>query len=194
VALAGPVSSPALAQGGGTPATPPLASLTASRVLVLPAQEVTGAGDATAWLVRFDSVFTEQLQTGGIGAGWAYAHDAVGYSRRNPTYVADPRAIGAQPLKNERATREGFALPEPFASRIRTLVAIAETRTSVVPVVARLDSTARDGRIARLQITIVDARASRVVWGGTVESRFDGAPLVAADSLARVAARLFVTQ
>lgn len=163
-------------------------------MLVLPVQDVTGAADAALWLARFDSVFTEQLHAGGIGAGWAYARDAIGYARRNPTYVADPKAIGAQPLRNERATREGFALPEPFATRVRTLVAIAETRTAVVPVLARLDSTGPDGRLARLQITIVDARASRVVWGGTIESRYDGAPLAAADSLARVAARLFITQ
>jgi hypothetical protein len=181
----------ALAGPAGAQEAPKFAPMTASRILVLPAQEVAGAPETRAWLARFDSVFTARLEDGGIGNGWAYPRDAIRYARSNPTYVSDPRSMGAQPLKAEKV-KSGFALPEPFASRIRALVAIADTRHAIVPVVVRIDSTTTP-RTAKLQLMFIDAKLSRVDWSGTIEVKFTGAPAVAADSLAMTTARLFVS-
>jgi hypothetical protein len=170
--------------------TPKFAHWTASRILVLPAQEVAGAPETRDWLSRFDSTFTARLEDGGIGPGWAYPRDAARYARSNPTYISDPRAMGAQLLKGEKV-KAGVPLPEPFASRVRALVAVADARRVLVPVVVRIDSTLTP-RSAKLQLMLVDALTSRVEWVGTVESRFIGAPAIAADSLAVTTARLFV--
>jgi hypothetical protein len=178
-------SAPAAAQNA-----PKLGALTASRLLVLPVQEVTGTAEGRAWLVRFDSAFTVRLEDGGIGPGWAYPRDAVRYARSNPTYVSDPRVMGAQLLKGN-GVKAGVPLPEPFASRVRALVAVADARHAVVPIVVRIDSTASP-RTATLQLAIVDARLSRVDWIGTIDTPFSGSPSLAADSLAMKAARLFL--
>jgi hypothetical protein len=164
--------------------------MTATRMLVLPAQEVSGAPETRAWLTRFDSVLTGRLEDGGIGPEWAYARDAIRYARSNPTYISNPLAMGAQLLKGSKI-KAGTPLPEPFASRVRALVAIANARQAIVPVVVRIDSTTTP-RTAKLQLMFVDAILSRVEWMGTVETKFLGMPGVAADSLAIITARLFV--
>ena len=174
----------------GAQEAPKFAPMTAARILVLPAQEVAGAPETRAWLTHFDSVFTARLEDGGIGPGWAYPRDAARYARSNPTYVSDPRAMGVQLLKGDKV-KAGTALPEPFASRIRALVAIADARNAIVPVVVHIDSTVTP-RVAKLRLMFVDAKLSRVDWVGTIEVKFTGAPAVAADSLAMTAARLFV--
>lgn len=164
--------------------------MTTSRALVLPAQEVAGVAEPRVWLTRFDSVFTARLENGGIGKAWGYARDAMRYARQNPTYATDPRSMGAQPLKSEKV-RNGFSLPEPFATRSRVLTAIGNARHVVVPVAATIDSTTTP-RSAKLQVTIVDPKASRVVWTGVITASFSGTTLAVADSLAAGAARLFV--
>jgi len=170
---------------------PRFANLTTSRVLVLPAQEVIGAQDKTAWLARFDSLFTARLADGGIGAGWAYAGDAVHYMRQNPAYLSDPHMMGTQALKAEKI-KPGTPLTEPFASRLRAYVAIANSRNAIVPVAARLDSTVTP-HVAKLQVAIVDARLSQVVLTLAVDAKYEGAPIAAAESLAAAMARLFVS-
>lgn len=173
-------------------AAPRFGAMTTSRVLLLPAQEVGGAPEARAWLTQFDSVLTARLEDGGVGSSWAYPRDAARYARMNPTYLADPHTMGAQPLKIANV-KEGFALPEPFASRVRALLAVADARDAIVPVAARIDST-KSPHVAQVQLTFVDGRASTVMWNGILEVKFEGAPRVAADSLANAVARLFVQQ
>jgi hypothetical protein len=174
----------------GAQDAPKFAPMTAARMLVLPVQEVAGSPEAKVWLARFDSVFTARLEDGGIGPGWAYARDAIRYARSNPTYVNDPRTMGAQLLKGDKI-KAGVPLPEPFASRIRALVAIADARHAIVPVVVRIDSTTTP-RTAKLQLMFIDAKLSRVDWSGVIEVKFTGAPAVAADSLAITTSRLFI--
>lgn len=184
--------SSAQAAQSAPPSGPPLASMTASRALVLPAQEMLGASDARQWLARYDSVLTVLLDEGGIGRSWGYARDAMRYARQNPTYAADPRAIGALPLKNEKL-RSAFTLPEPFASRARMLSAIGNARAVIVPVSATLDST-KTPPSGQLLLVIVDPKSSKVAWSGTLNTAFVGGPLAFADSLASVTARLFVAR
>lgn len=171
--------------------SPKYASMTTTRLLLLPAQEVTGTPEKVAWLTRFDSVLTARLQDGGIRDGWAYPKDAVYYARQNPTFLSDPHLMGTQALKAEKI-KAGTPLMEPFGSRIRAFVAITQTRNAIVPVSARIDSTVTP-RTARMQVALVDARLSSVLLTWTVETRFTGNVSVAADSLALVMARLFVT-
>ena len=171
-------------------APPRFEQLTATRVLVVPAQEVSGVTDARAWLMRFDSVLTSQLQDGGIGAGWAYARDAARFQRQNPSYLTDPRVLGTRPLAAANV-KEGMTLPQPFASRIRAYVALADSRVAVVPALAAIDSSASPSS-ATLRLVLVDAPASTILAALTVSSTFAGTAAAAADSLAAATARLFV--
>jgi len=43
-----------------------------------------------------------------------------------------------------------------------------------------------------MKIVLVDGRASKVMWTGTITAHYDGAPAVAADSLASAVAKLFI--
>jgi hypothetical protein len=186
----------AVALFGATPAAaqeaPRLASLTASKLLLFPAQEMTGAPESAAWLTRFDSLLTVRLRDGGIGAGWAYPADAIRYYRQNSTYLTDPFAIGAQPLKSEKA-KAGVQLPDVLHTRLRMFVALADARNTMIPIIAHIDTVASP-RSARMQLTIVDARINSIAWTGIVEAKFDGVPAHAADSLANAVARLFVSK
>lgn len=164
--------------------------MTTARVLLLPAQELSGATDTRVWLARFDSLLTARLVDGGVGSSWAYPRDAARYARSNPTYVSDPHSMGVQLLKSDKVAK-GFSLPEPFASRLRALIAIGDTRDAIVPVVAKLDST-KTPRTIQLRLMFIDGRASNVMWAGNIEAHYDGVPAVAADSLAAAVARLFV--
>ena len=172
-------------------AAPPLAPLTASRLLVLPAQSVTGTSDPRAWLARFDSVVTVQLENRGPGAGWAYARDAIRYQRQNPSYLADARAMGTHALADDRV-RENSVVPEPFASRLRAYIGVADARLTLVPVAATLDTT-KVPRVATMRLVIADGRTARVVGAYTVTSPYAEA-IAAADSLAVQAARLFIVR
>jgi hypothetical protein len=177
--------------GAAGQAAPPLAPLTASRLLVLPGQSVTGASDPRAWLARFDSVVTAQLEDRGPGAGWAYARDAIRYQRQNPSYLTDARALGTRALADERV-RENSVVPEPFASRLRAYVGIADARLTLVPVAATLDTT-RTPRVATLRLVVADGRTARVVGAYTVTSPYS-VGMAAADSLALQTARLFIAR
>lgn len=171
---------------------PRFASYVTSRLVVLPGQAVLGAGPARPWLDQFDATLTGALENGGVGSGWAYPRDVIRAARRNPTYAADPLALGAQPLQSDRA-RAGTNLPEPFGSRTRALLALNDARFAVVPVAARIDTT-QSPAMAELRLTIIDVRQSQILWTGIIETRFTGPLSAAADSLALRTAGLFVAR
>ncbi len=176
----------------GAQAAPRLGAYAAERMTLLPAQEWTGTADARAHLDAFDLALSRYLADGGIGEGWAYPADVLRTARRNPTYVTNPLALGAQPLKSEKA-REGTPLPEPFQSRLRSIIALTGGRHAVVPVAIRVDTT-QSPAMAELRLTLVDGRQSRVLWTAILETRFAGAPSAAVDSLAARTAALFVVR
>lgn len=156
----------------------------------MPAQGVGGAPTPATWLARYDSVLTGRLADGGVGEGWAYPRDTERYRRQNPSYLTNPRALGAQPLMGEKV-KDGFVLPEPLGSRLRAYLALADARFAIVPVAAVVDS-ASAVRQARLRLAVVDGRLSKVLTVIDVSSAYQGAALAAADSLALVTSRLFV--
>jgi hypothetical protein len=169
---------------------PRLAQYAAERVVLIPAQEWTGAGPARSLLDQFDARLSTYLAEGGIADGWMYPADVLRAARRNPTYVANPSALGAQPLKSDKA-REGSPIAEPFSSRLRAILAFGDARLAVVPVAVRVD-TAQSPMLAELRLSVLDGRQNRIVWTAILETRFTGAPSAAADSLASRVAALFV--
>jgi hypothetical protein len=172
--------------------SPRFASLSAERVTLLPAQEWTGSEGPRALLDAFDRTLSAYLADGGIADGWTYPADVLRTARRNPTYVSNPLALGAQPLKSEKA-REGTPLTEPFQSRLRAILALSGGRHAVVPVAIRVDTT-QVPALAELRLTLVDGRQSRVLWTAILETRFEGAATAAVDSLAARTAALFVVR
>jgi len=61
-----------------------------------------------------------------------------------------------------------------LASRLRALLAVGDARDAIVPVVAKLDST-KSPRAVQMKIVLVDGRASKVMWTGTITAHYDGA-------------------
>lgn len=175
---------------GAQEAAPRLAGYVAERVVVLPLQSVAGPVAAQPWREAYDAALTAALTDGGLGGGWAFAPDVQRLARRNPTYAADPRALGAQPLAAERA-KAGTPLPEPFASRLRTLLGLNDGRLALVPVAVRVD-TAQVPAYAELRLSLVDGRERRILWTAILETRYTGPAEAAADSLALRTAALFL--
>jgi hypothetical protein len=60
---------------------PRLAQYAAERVVLIPAQEWTGAGPARSLLDQFDARLSTYLAEGGIADGWMYPADVLFSSR-----------------------------------------------------------------------------------------------------------------
>lgn len=220
IALAGaagcasrPAATPGSAEAAPAPDAP-LATLAGERIVVAPAQRVRDAG-ALGWmaevrsprdyLASLDDEIAYALDDRGVGRGWVMPKDVARSARRNPTFAADPYALGVAPLlPSARRPRGGEPLAEPLASQLRAIVALGDARYVLVPVELRFERvparassagstapTAPAGAPGRavLHLALVDARASQVRWAGDVASdtasRFS--PALAAGVAGRVA-------
>lgn len=184
--------APVLARAqGGAPETvpvagPPLAPFTAMRVAIAPVQlwraDTAGWSTVLAWgtlRVAVDSAIGAELQARGLGRRWAYPMDVVRSARRNPTYSADPYALGVGRWRSTPPV-PGTAMPALLADNLRPLTAIDDTRYVLLPVELRAD-----GASAVLRLVFVDARSRSVLWIGDLAVA--GGPRLVADLATRVA-------
>lgn len=162
---------------GAGPATPPPApNLAGARVMLLPAQAGSPAqldAELAFWLTdrapHTDWLLPEALQaTVDRSPAWRVRLDAL------PRQVVD--------AGGERR------VVDPLYGTLRQLGAIEDTHVALVPMAAReVSDTA--GAVLELTAALVDIRAGRVVWLGTVRGRgpaAGGAPVAAAaEALAR---------
>ncbi|MCC6317788.1 MAG: hypothetical protein IT361_08865 [Gemmatimonadaceae bacterium] len=147
----------------------------AERVMVLPAQSVSGvdplgwrarAGDEQVLLRRVDSTLAAQLGERGL-TQWAFTAALVRAARRNPTYVTDPyqvRALGA--IRAAMRSREQMVL-EPVSSQLRALAGVSDARWALVPLEVAFVGDDAGGHVA-LSMAIVDVRGTQVRWSGSV--------------------------
>ncbi|MBX9928246.1 MAG: hypothetical protein K2X99_04960 [Gemmatimonadaceae bacterium] len=177
--------------GAQTPNPTPLAGFAGQRVAVLPLQLLAAdtsewgrGGSPTALKRAFDDSLTALLTERGIGTAWAYAADILRGAKRNPTYAGDPTALGAQLLRFD--TKDG-AVGDPFASRLRTQLALADARYALVPVRVLLQPKGR-ARRAVLVVALIDGRRSVILWSGEVTS--DETPSLDAATLGSLARRV----
>lgn len=182
VALAGVVACAGAGaqQGSGgalAPVRRPLSSLASRRILVLPthflrpgdslgfASQIT---DPDAYLGEVDAEIAFALGNRGLRDRWVFPERLAEAARRNPTYAPDVHALAAQWLRPP-VRRMPEQLPEPFASQVRTLIALEDdSQYLLFPVEIRFEPAGAGAERAVLNVVLLDARRSKIVWMGDV--------------------------
>ena len=176
--------------------TPPLAPMAGRPLVILPTQYVVygnrvaarDADSSTALLMRIlDDEIALALRSRGV-TQWTSARDISASARRNIGMTADPHGLAA--LEVRRITRASDdPLPEPFASQVRSLTALRDTRYALVPIELRRDVTTVHPR-GTLRLFLIDSRTARIVWAGQVsgESSEMGSELERVMAFAKVLA------
>jgi hypothetical protein len=174
--------------------------MAARNVIVLPVRYLRSADsigwaaavpDAQAWLRGLDDEITFALTQRRAAPGWTMPGEIIRVARRNASFAPDPTTIAAEPLR-PRGQRMEPRLPEPLASQIRSLFALRDdARFVLLPVEVRFEADAQtegQGR-AVLNLLLLDARLSQVLWGLDVASDASESltPAVAASLGSRVA-------
>lgn len=174
---ASPSSAPAAA---GVPAASAgqLNRLAAQKVMVLPTQALVGE-DRLGWrtagggdkslLAAVDSAIAHELGERGLSSIWLFPPALQRAARRNPTYLTDPGAMRALDPIRVAIRKPSEPLMEPFASQLRALAGVSDSRFAFVPLELRIE--ALDGGAAgrmTLRSAVVDARGAQVIWVGDV--------------------------
>ena len=180
----------------------PLAAFTSRPVLVLPTRFLGGdgslgwgaqVGDPNSYLGDLDAEIAFALKQRGIDKQWILPPAIVRSVRRNPGFATDPHDLTADWLRPPlKKPPEQF--PEPFASQVRSLVALQEGAQYVLyPVEVRFEPVEVEGQAkphsgngssgpeggaagarmegrAVLRIALLDARRSKIVWMADVVS------------------------
>lgn len=169
--------------GGGKPQTAPepaehsLANLAAQHIALLPTYAVHVVPGLTWGSIgrpsdvqkTLDADLAAALDEHSIHKTWIYPSDLEQSYKRNPTYATDPSTLAEEPLRSPRLELEQ-RLPEPFASQLRTLVALHDdVRYALAPVELRLEKAGTGGR-GVLRVVLLDARLSKVTWIGEFAS------------------------
>ncbi|MCC6931444.1 MAG: hypothetical protein IT359_20820 [Gemmatimonadaceae bacterium] len=155
-----------------------LSRFAAQKLIVFPAQGVaaadplgwrTNAGGEKVLLASLDAGLEAALGERGLANQWVFPPAMQRAARRNPTYVTDPATIRALAPVRAVLRKPEDMLSEPFASQLRSLAGVSDARYAFIPLELRIEQTpnATTGR-AVLQVAVVDARGSRVVWAGEV--------------------------
>ena len=198
VAALGCAGQPNAAAQADIPVKRPLASFVSRPVLVLPTRFLGGdgvlgwtaeLGDPATYLGDLDAEIAFALKQRGIDKLWILPPAIVRSVRRNPGFAVDPHDLSADWLRPP-LEKPPEQLPEPFASQVRSLVALQEGAQYVLyPVEVRFESVGTDGTQpsggpsdakgsagartqgrAVLRIALIDARRQKVVWMADVVS------------------------
>jgi hypothetical protein len=156
----------------------PLASLTTQQLVVAPLNRLREA-DALGWTQQiprarefmraFDDTLEAELAARGLSAGqWVYPAALVRAGRNNPSYLVDPYALAASPLRGEGAA-SGTRLADPLSAQLRTMIALQESaRLVLIPVELWFDRTADGQGVPTVRLALVDGRTSEIRWIGDI--------------------------
>jgi hypothetical protein len=155
----------------------PLAGLAGQQVIVIPTHYLR-PGDSLGWaaaverprqlLSDLDDEIGFALGERGFRTRWVLPEQLVRSAQRNAAHAPDPRALAAEGLRPLARRRPDGQLGEPLASQVRALVALHGARYALFPVELRFEKVGDGGR-AVLHVLLLDARLSRVTWGGDVK-------------------------
>jgi hypothetical protein len=155
----------------------PLAGLAGQQVIVIPTHYLR-PGDSLGWAAAIDrprlllSDVDDELGFAlgerGFRTRWVLPDQLVRSAQRNQPHSPDPRALAAEGLRPLARRRSDGQLGEPLASQLRALVALHGGRYALFPVELRFEKIGDAGR-AVLHVLLLDARLSRVTWGGDVK-------------------------
>lgn len=175
-----------------------LSRLAAQKVMVLPTQAIVGE-DRLGWraagggdrllLAAVDSAIERELGERGLASLWLFPPALQRTVRRNPTYLTDPASMRALDPIRVAIRKPTEPLMEPFASQLRALAGVSDSRLAFVPLELRFEAL-NGGAAARatLRSAVVDARGAQVVWVGEVAG--DPLPAYAPSALSSLALRV----
>lgn len=153
----------------------PLAGLAGQHIVVLPVHYVRAdtlgfaarITDQRATLAALDSAIERALGERGFRTSWSYPPALARSAKRNAGYVSDPYALAAERLR-AGVRMSDDRLAEPFASQLRSIIAVTDARYALFPVELRFERLT-DGRTRPvLHVALLDGRASSVRWIGDV--------------------------
>ncbi len=150
------------------PPTAPLAQYSSVKVAVVPVQfykeDAGGFAGQPSQAIRaaFDSLLSEQLEEHGLKGMWATPADVQRTAKRNAMYTADPRNLGAYPVRNGVNAKKPVIV-DPLASNLRRVVALHDARYLLMPVELRA-AGGKDGGYLAVRLLLVDARLNTVLW------------------------------
>lgn len=201
-AALGCAGQPRAAGQADLPTQRPLAAFTSRPVLVLPTRFLgpDGSlgwagqlGDPNSYLGEVDAEIAFAFKQRGIDRRWILPPAIVRSVRRNPGFATDPHYLTADWLRPP-LEKPPEQFPEPFASQVRSLVALQEGAQYVLyPVEVSFEPVAVEGQSdprsasgstgsaggaagaraegrAVLRIALLDARRSKIVWMADVVS------------------------
>ena len=151
-----------------TPQIAPLAQYSSVKVAVVPVQfykaDAGGFAEQPSAAIRaaFDSLLSEQLEEHGLKSMWATPADVQRTAKRNAMYTADPRNLGAFPVRNGVPPKKP-QIVDPLASNLRRVVALHDARYLLMPVELRAEG-GKDGGYLAVRLLLVDARLNTVLW------------------------------
>ncbi len=163
-----------------TPAPAPvgaLSTLAAQQVIVLPTYAAIvqqplnwSIGRPNELQRTLDNEIAAAFDERGLKKTWVFPDQLAQSYRVNSQYATDPYGLAVEPLRRA-GWQADSRLPEPFASQIRTMVALyPNARLLLVPVELRLVPVVPRGGKGILRVFVVDARTASVAWVGEVES------------------------
>ena len=153
----------------------PLAGLAGQHIVVLPVHYVRAdtlgfsarITDQRATLAALDSAIERALGERGFRTSWSYPPALARSAKRNAGYVSDPYALAAERLRAGVRMADD-RLAEPFASQLRSIIAVTDARYALFPVELRFERLT-DGRMRPvLHVALLDGRGSSVRWMGDV--------------------------
>ena len=123
------------------------------------------AGSATGRprAAQLDSALTTTLRERGLETTWSLTPNTSRVAQREVMNRTDPRALATAGLTPSRR-RNDVDLRDPIASQLRAIIAmVPESRVVLLPLEARVATTAAGMRQATLRIAFLDARMSTVI-------------------------------
>lgn len=153
----------------------PLAGLAGQHIVVLPVHYVrtdtigwsSRIAEPRATLAALDSAIERALSERGFRTDWTYPPAIARSAKRNYGYVSDPYSLAAERLRYGARSIDG-QVPEPFASQLRSIVAVTDARYALFPVEIRFERLT-DGRARPvLRVALLDVRGATVRWIGEI--------------------------
>lgn len=163
-------------------AAPPM-RISGQRVVVLPAQAVSGLPEELAERVEAEFLFA--LAERAPQVEWVSPAELERALRRSPGLAGDPRTLPDDPLVHHRERRA----VEPLAGELRRFSALMDARLLLLPRTVAWVAAGEGGSV-RVSAAVIDSRTGNVVWWGDAAgepSRTPDARAVAsaAEALAR---------
>lgn len=156
----------------GIPALPVFGEYATRKVVVFPLQKYAvgdsgwlAAGSATGRprAAQLDSALTGVLRDRGLESTWSLTPNTSRVAQREVMNRTDPRALSTAGLVPSRR-RNDLDLREPLSSQLRAIIAmVPESRLVLLPLEARVTTTAAGLRQATLRIAFLDGRLATVL-------------------------------